>query len=205
MDNSFSKVQNDIQLDIDCFKVNNEASLLSLLSHPGLWVSTQYRLSKWIKIHFKVPILRQFLRFILAIWELISKVLLHCEFPNSAEIGSGISLPHPYCIVIHSDAQIGNNCLISQNVTIGVGGRGERSGVPKIGDRVFIAPGAKIFGSITIGNGVAIGANAVVTKSIPDNAVVGGVPAKIINYKGSQDFIPLSLEKLDSKLSQPVG
>ncbi len=205
MDNSFTKVKKDIQLDIDCFKANNQSSLLGLLLHPGLWVLTQYRLSKWIKIHFNIPILRQFLRFIFAIWGLIGKILLHCEFPNSAEIGSGISLPHPYCIIVHGDAKIGNNCLLSQNVTIGVGGRGERSGVPKIGDRVFIAPGAKIFGSIIIGNDVAIGANAVVTKSIPDNAVVAGVPAKIINYKGSQDFIPLSLEKLDSKLSQAVG
>jgi serine O-acetyltransferase len=70
-----------------------------------------------------------------------------------------------------------------------VGGRGENRGSPKLGDRVFVGPGACLFGSITIGNDVAIGANAVVTKDLPDNAVAVGVPAKIVSYKGSQDFI----------------
>jgi serine O-acetyltransferase len=86
---------------------------------------------------------------------------------------------------------MGEYCNLSQGVTIGVGGRGENSGCPKLGDRVFIGPGAKILGSISIGNDVAIGANAVVTKDLPDNAVAVGVPAKIISYKGSKDFIVL--------------
>ncbi|WP_202807026.1 serine O-acetyltransferase [Planktothrix agardhii] len=76
-------------------------------------------------------------------------------------------------------------------MTIGVGGRGEKSGCPVIGDQVFIGPGAKIFGKIRIGNDVAIGANAVVTKDLPDNAVAMGIPAKIISYEGSQDFVIL--------------
>lgn len=55
----------------------------------------------------------------------------------------------------------------------------ERKGVATIGNSVYIGPGVKIVGRINIGNNVAIGANAVVTKDIPDNAVVAGVPAKI--------------------------
>lgn len=62
-------------------------------------------------------------------------------------------------------------------------------GVPKIGDRVYFGPGAKAFGPIEIGSDVAIGTNAVVLESLPDNAVAVGVPAKIVNYKGSSDFI----------------
>jgi serine O-acetyltransferase len=53
---------------------------------------------------------------------------------------------------------------------------------------VYLAPGAKVIGPITIGNEVAIGANAVVTKDLPDKAVAVGVPAKIISYKGNADF-----------------
>ena len=56
-------------------------------------------------------------------------------------------------------------------------------GTPTIGDNCIIYPGAKIFGKITIGNNVVIGANAVVNKDVPDNAVVAGVPARIIRYK----------------------
>lgn len=190
MIDDFRKTLKEIQLDIDCFKqTNNKSYLFNLSKKPGLWILTQYRLSKWVRIHCKILVLRQLLRLMCAIWEQVNQVLLHCEFPNTAEIGEGVYIPHPYSIVIHMDTQIGNNCILSQNITIGVGGRGDKSGVPKIGDRVYIAPGAKIFGAITIGNDVAIGANAVVTKDLPDNAVAVGIPAKIINYKGSQDFI----------------
>ena len=59
-----------------------------------------------------------------------------------------------------------------------------------------MAPGAKIFGKITIGDNVAIGANAVVNKDIPDNAVVGGIPATIINFNSSVDFIRINDDDL---------
>ena len=61
--------------------------------------------------------------------------------------------------------------------------------IPVIGDRVYLGAGAKIFGGIRIGNDVAIGANAVVTKALPDNAVAVGVPAQMISYEGSRDFV----------------
>ncbi len=64
-----------------------------------------------------------------------------------------------------------------------------------IGDFVHIAAGAKVLGKIRIGNNVSIGANAVVTKDVPDNAVVGGVPARILSYKSSKDFIHFNFEK----------
>ncbi len=177
-------------LDINRYRlIDNHNILINLVKQHGLWIIAHYRLSRWVKFHCKIPIIRQLLRLFCAIWEQTIRILFNCEFPNSAEIGAGIYMPHPYSIVIHCDAKIGETCNISQNVTIGIGGRGKKTGVPKIGDRVFIAPGAKIFGAITIGNDVAIGANAVVTKNLPDNAVAVGVPAKIISYKGSQDFI----------------
>ena len=55
---------------------------------------------------------------------------------------------------------------------------------PKVGDNVVICTGAKLIGNITIGNNVIIGAGAVVVKDVPDNAVVGGVPAKILSMDG---------------------
>jgi serine O-acetyltransferase len=107
------------------------------------------------------------------------KRFIHFRFssvvPYTAEIGEGTRFGYGGIgVVIHSKAKIGKNCVIGQNVTIGT-----RGGTPIIGDNVFISPGAKCIGG-KIGNNVIIGANAVVTKDIPDNCVVAGVPAKII-------------------------
>ena len=91
--------------------------------------------------------------------------------------GPGLYLVHYGSIVISSGARIGQNCRIHSCVNIGSDGRG----APQIGDNVYIGPGAKLFGNITIGNNVRIGANAVVNKSFPDNVTVVGVPARIVN------------------------
>ena len=85
-------------------------------------------------------------------------------------------------VVIHSKSIIGENCTICQQVTIG-GGNSRFPGVPVIGNNVYIAKGSIVMGGITIGNNVTIGANAVVTKPVPDNAIVAGVPAKILRIK----------------------
>lgn len=96
-------------------------------------------------------------------------------------VGQGLQFSHFSCIVINVDVKIGNFCTIFQGITIG-SARGK--GAPVIGDNVVIAAGAKVIGAITVGNNVFIGANAVVLHDIPDNAVVGGIPAKIINMNG---------------------
>lgn len=77
--------------------------------------------------------------------------------------------------------KVGNYCSFNANVILGTNGSNAK---PKLGNNVNIGPGAKVFGDITIGDDVFIAANAVVTKSIPNNVIVGGVPAKIIRNKG---------------------
>ena len=88
------------------------------------------------------------------------------------QIGEGFYIGHYGGIFVSAEAKIGKNVNISQDVTIGVAGKGDNRGYPIIGDNVYIAPGAKIFGKIKIGNDVKIGANAVVYKDIPDGATV---------------------------------
>lgn len=90
--------------------------------------------------------------------------------------GPGVCFCHYGTLVVNKDARIGRNCRIHVGVNIG----SVKGGAPQIGDNVYIGPGAKLFGPITIGNNVSIGANAVVNKSFPDNCVVAGIPAKII-------------------------
>ena len=163
--------------------------LFVLLTKQGLWALLEYRISHLIRTKVHMPIIRQALKSICFIWHKLVEVLTGIDLPSGTKIGSGLYIPHFGGIFIHCNVGIGKHCTISQDVTIGLGGRGEKQGVPTIGDRVYIAPGAKIFGAITIGNDVAIGANAVVTKGLPDNAVAVGIPAKVISYEGSQDFV----------------
>ncbi|RYE43053.1 MAG: serine acetyltransferase [Hyphomicrobiales bacterium] len=104
-------------------------------------------------------------------------------------MGPGFYIGHFGGIVVSARSQIGRNCNISQGVTIGKAHGGKHAGYPVIGDNVYIGPGAKIVGGITIGSNVAIGANCVVTKDTPDNAVVVGVPGEVISMGGSADQV----------------
>lgn len=99
------------------------------------------------------------------------------DIPPDSRIGGGLMIPHPNGIVIHPTAEIGVNCLIFQQVTIGTG---PIPGVPRIGGHVDIGAGARVLGGITIGDHARIGANAVVIRDVPAGAIAVGVPARII-------------------------
>jgi len=116
------------------------------------------------------------------------KIKYGIQISMDTKIGKGFYIGHFGSIVVSGGAKIGDNCNISQDVTIGFIPRGKKKGVPVIGDNCYIAPGAKIIGNVKIGNNVAIGANAVVTTDLPDNAVAVGIPAKIISYNGSDGY-----------------
>jgi len=114
---------------------------------------------------------------------------LGISIPKTTKIDSGFYIGHFGTIIINGNCIIGKNCNISQGVTLGQANRGKNKGVPRVGNNVYIGPGVKIIGNITIGNDVALGANCVVTKDIPDNSVVVGIPAKIISSKGSKGYV----------------
>ena len=98
--------------------------------------------------------------------------------------GPGLSIAHYGTIVVSDGAKVGKNCRIHEGVNIGATNGSAKA--PEIGDNVFIGTGAKIIGDITIADDVAIGANAVVVKSILEKGVTyGGVPAKKISANNS--------------------
>lgn len=125
----------------------------------------------------------------------VRMILNHCKYkygisvPYDADIGYGLYIGHFGGIVVHNEVRVGNNCNINQGVTIGIAYGGKHPGVPTIGDGVYMGPGCKVFGGITVGNGAAIGANCVVTDSVPDNGVVAGVPGRVISCKGSGNYV----------------
>jgi len=111
------------------------------------------------------------------------------SIPSNTQIGEGFYIGHFGGIVVNQDCLIGKNCNISQGVTLGQANRGKNKGTPTIGNNVYIGPGVKVVGKVRIGNNVAIGANSVVTKDMPDNSVVAGVPAKVISDGGVSGYI----------------
>lgn len=104
-----------------------------------------------------------------------------CVIGAGCTFQSGLVLLHPVGVVINSKVHGGKNVAIESGVVIG----DEKGFAPTLGDNVFIGSGAKIIGNIRIGNDVKIGANAVVTKDVPNNVTVVGIPAKIIK-RGDQ-------------------
>src|SRR5882762_2653923 len=98
-------------------------------------------------------------------------VVTGAEIPLTCQIGGGLLVPHPNGIVIHPDAKIGVNCLIFQQVTVGIR---DASGHPEIGGHVDIGAGAKILGRVKIGSHARIGANAVILRDVEANSVAEG-------------------------------
>ena len=96
--------------------------------------------------------------------------------------GPGLHIVHYGTIVVHPDARVGRNCRLHPSTSIG-----DYNGVPRLGDNVYIGPGAKIYGPVTLGDNVAVGANTVVNKSFGSNVTLGGVPARIVAEKGAME------------------
>lgn len=99
--------------------------------------------------------------------------------PNT-QIGKGFYIGHHGTIIINEKAKIGENCNIAPGVTIGKANRGMINGYPTIGNRVWIGTNSVIVGKINIGSNVLVAPNSVISFDVPDNAMVRGNPARIV-------------------------
>ncbi len=138
----------------------------------------------------RIPKLGVVLRRIL--WYMTTQYF-NSDIDPQARFGPGLYLPHPICVVVGAEVRAGRDVVILQGTTLGR--RGEPDGHLVIGDDVQIGSGAKVLGVITIGKGARIGANAVVLKSVPENAVAVGIPARIVAKTQSTSPVP-TLETL---------
>lgn len=110
------------------------------------------------------------------------------DIPYEIEIGPGLLLYH-FGGIVFSAQSCGKNMTISQNTTVGMTIHNGKKSYPVFGDGVYIAPGAAVIGGITVGNNVAIGTNCVLNKSVEDNAVVVGIPGRVISHNGSGEYV----------------
>ncbi len=153
---------------------------------PGFRYSVLLRLYGWARCNRVAAIgLRQLLVVALHHYSLRFGI----DISRDAKIGSGLYIGHFGGIFVNQGVEIGNNCNISQGVTLGQLNRGDRTGCPVIGNNVYIAPGAKIIGNVKIGDFSAIGANAVVVNDVAPRTTVGGIPARPISDLGSDGYV----------------
>lgn len=121
----------------------------------------------------------------------------------TAKIGAGLYIGHWGGIRVGPTAVLGENCNLSPGVIVGFGIKDGVRGEPVLGDRVYVAAGAKVFGPIKVGSDVAVGANAVVCRDVPAHVSVGGVPARVISQRGSGDYIQVG-QKLGTRVEKPA-
>jgi serine O-acetyltransferase len=153
------------------------------LTRQGLWVMVVYRFGNW-RYGIRNRALRLPFSFVYKFLKLLSEILTGIDLPCEAKVGRRFRIDHFGGIVISGDVVFGDDCIIRNGVTVGLRHTGQR-GAPVIGNRADIGAGAKILGSIRIGDDVAVGANAVVITDVPSNSIAVGVPAAIRPRKSS--------------------
>jgi serine O-acetyltransferase len=167
---------------------NLQRKVVFALTVDGLWAAGVYRLGRALETA-KLGPFKPLLRAVHGSLEVAMRFLSGIHLDTRADIGSGFYVGHFGSIYVGPGVRIGRHCNISQMCFLAAAEDG--SGAPVIGDRVYLGAGCKIVGNVRIGDGAAIGANAVVVEDVPPNGVVAGVPAQLISQKGSGDFILL--------------
>lgn len=155
-----------------------KSTLEVLFNYSGLHAVIFHRVAHALynkKLYFLARSVSQLSRFITGI-----------EIHPGAKIGKGLLIDHGSGVVIGETAEVGDNCLIYQGVTLGGTGKEKGKRHPTLGNNVMVGAGARVLGPFKIGDNAKIAANAVVLKEVPPNATAVGVPARIVRLKGKR-------------------
>lgn len=155
-----------------------------------------YRVARWLYLHH-VPFFPKFI-------QLIIFIVYACRLPYHAKIGKGTRLAHGGLgVTVGYRCEIGENCVLGYKCSIV--GQTPYTHLAKIGNNVYIAPGAVIQGPVIIEDNVVIGANAVVNKSVRAYSIVAGVPAKVIGDVRNLGYDYLGNESSDPSFRPFIG
>ena len=164
------------------------------LLYPGVHAILYHRLAHWMYRHrwfFLARCVSQWNRF----WTGI-------EIHPGATIGHRLVIDHGMGIVIGETAEIGDDCLLYQGVTLGGTGKDKGKRHPTLGNNVLVVSGAKVLGPFTVGDNARIAAGAVVLSEVPANATAVGVPARIVRMAGKPVYYADDVDQIH--LEDPV-
>ena len=176
-----------------------KSKLSLILTYPGVKAVFFHRIANFFhlaKFHLVARIISQLSRFLTGI-----------EIHPGAKIGRNLFIDHGMGVVIGETSEIGNNVTIYHMATLGgiapsINSNNQRQVKrhPTLGDCVVVGSGAQILGPVKIGTHAKVGANAVVTKDVPENAVMVGIPAKNVGT-ATEEFKPYAVEEVDKDTS----
>lgn len=166
-----------------------------LLCYPGVHALLAHRISHWLYKH------RCFLP--ARILSQVSRFLTGIEIHSGAKIGRRFFIDHGSGVIIGETAEIGDDVTLYQGVTLGGTGKEKGKRHPTIGNRVMISAGAKILGSITIGDNAKVGAGAVVLREVPPNTTVVGVPGRVVVQDGVR--VASGVDLAHNQIPDPVA
>jgi serine O-acetyltransferase len=173
-------IREDIRVGLERDPATKTAIEL-LLTSPGLHAIWIYRIAH-VLWGWKLRILSRMVSNYAKFWTGI-------EIHPGAKIGRRLVIDHGVGVVVGETAVIGDDCLIYHGVTFGGKTLDPVKRHPTVGNRVTIGAGAKLIGNITIGDDCAVGANAVVTKNMPNGTVAVGVNARLLNLTGDDLYV----------------
>ena len=152
--------------------------LFKALTSYGFRAVMLYRMGHWFRKHH--------CRLLAVLSERLMHISCHCRISTTAVIGPGLLVSHTFGLIIGTKTRIGKNCDVRHNTTFGGNfSKKDKDGrsQPWVGDNVSVGVGAAILGPVKIGSNSIIGANSVVTRDVPENVIVSGVPAKVIKQR----------------------
>lgn len=161
-----------------CYESDRWTAVIKVLLTDGTAAMIYYRLMQSSHRYRLVPLAMVFNK--------MNAVFCNCIIGRGADFGPGFVLIHSTGVVINGNVRGGSNVSIEHQVTIGA----ERRQTPLIGSDVFIGAGAKVLGSVVVGDGARVGANAVVVHDVPAHATVVGIPARVVRVRQPEEAVP---------------
>ena len=190
--------------DIRAYQRNDPAARSAvevLLLYNGLHATIHYRIAHWFyrrRCYFLARWISQ-----------AAKWFTGIEIHPAAKIGRRLVIDHGTGIVIGATAEIGDDCLLYQGVTLGGTGKDVGKRHPTLGNNIMVGAGAKILGPFKVGDNARIAANSVVLREVPENATVVGVPGRIVKISGEKldhihtpDPVMLEMERLQKRVAR---
>jgi serine O-acetyltransferase len=169
--------------DLRAVARNDPASngpLEAILFHTPLHAVFLHRIAHWLYETARIPLLPRALSTLARFWTGV-------EIHPGARIGRGLFIDHGTGVVIGETAEIGRNCVMFHNVTLGGTGKHRGKRHPTLRDNVYVGTGATLLGPITVGENAKVGANSFIRmRDVPPNCTAAGSPARIVKREGAR-------------------